>query len=260
VNLNTFVPKETAPATPNQSLDKLFLNDIVAMDADKRGKEFLVVSRGGNYVIRAHVGTDGKLTTLDAANKAIRMQTGNLPSGLVMSRDGKRAYVNNELSTSMSALNLTDNTVIARDVESSAPPAPGTQAHRNLVGKLAFFTALGLPDKLDTDGDGKFDIALRDINPLASRGKASDNAWSGCASCHDDGHSDNVTWISRPARARPSRSRAPSRATTSTTSASSTGARCVARTPTSTTMPRASRVVAVSRPTRPRRRAKTARR
>lgn len=195
VNLNTFVPKETAPATPSQSLDKLFLNDIVALDADRRGKEFLVVSRGGNYVIRAHVSTDGKLTTLDATNKAIRLQTGNLPSGIVMSRDGKRAYVNNELSTSMSALNLTDNTVITRDVESSAPPAPGTQAHRNLVGKLAFFTALGLPDKLDTDGDGKFDVALRDINPLTHRGKASDNAWSSCASCHDDGHSDNVTWI-----------------------------------------------------------------
>jgi len=195
MNLNTFVPKETAPATPNQSLDKLFLNDIVAMDADRRGKEFLVVSRGGNYVIRAHVGTDGKLTTLDAANKAIRLQTGNLPSGVVMSRDGKRAYVNNELNTSLSALNLTDNTVIARDVESSAPPAPGTQAHRNLVGKLAFFTALGLPDKLDTNNDGQFDVALRDINPLTHRGKASDNAWSSCASCHDDGHSDNVTWI-----------------------------------------------------------------
>jgi cytochrome c553 len=165
------------------------------MDADKRGKDFLVVSRGGNYVIRAKIGTDGKLTTLDANNKATRLQTGNLPTGVVMSADGKRAYVNNELNTSMSALNLTDNTVIARDVESSAPPAPGTQAHRNLVGKLAFFTALGVPDKLDTNGDGQFDVALRDINPLANRGKASDNAWSSCASCHDDGHSDNVTWI-----------------------------------------------------------------
>ncbi|HEV7606817.1 MAG TPA: hypothetical protein VGO61_05740, partial [Steroidobacteraceae bacterium] len=195
VNLNTFVLKETAPAAPTASLDKLFLNDIVAMDADRRGKDFLVVSRGGNYVIRASVGTDGKLTTIDANNVAKRFQTGNLPSGVVMSRDSKRAYVNNELNTSMSALNLTDNTVITRDIESSAPPAPGTQAHRNLVGKLAFFTALGIPDKLDNTGDGQFDVALRDINPLANRGKASNNAWSSCASCHDDGHSDNVTWI-----------------------------------------------------------------
>jgi len=195
VNLNTYVLKEPAPATPTASLDKLFLNDVVAIDADKRGRDFLVVSRGGNYVIRASVGTDGKLTTLDANNTARRFQTGNLPSGVVMARTGQRAYVNNELNTSMSALNLTDNTVIARDIESSAPPAPGTQAHRNLVGKLAFFTALGIPDKLDNTGDGQFDVALRDINPLANRGKASNNGWSGCASCHDDGHSDNVTWI-----------------------------------------------------------------
>ena len=195
VNLNTYVPRETTPASPTTSLDKLFLNDIVAIDADKRGRDFLIVSRGGNYVIRASIGTDFKLTTLDANNTARRFQTGNLPSGVVMARSGLRAYVNNELNTSMSALNLQDNTVIARDIESSAPPAPGTQAHRNLVGKLAFFTALGVPDKLDNTGDGQFDIALRDINPLANRGKASNNGWSGCASCHDDGHSDNVTWI-----------------------------------------------------------------
>jgi DNA-binding beta-propeller fold protein YncE len=195
VNLNTYVPKEATPASPTTSLDRLFLNDIVAMDADRSGRNFLVVSRGGNYVIRATIGADGKLTTLDANNVARRFQTGNLPSGVVMARSGLRAYVNNELNTSISALNLQDNTVIARDIESSAPPAPGTQAHRNLVGKLAFFTALGVPDKLDNTGDGQFDVALRDINPLANRGKASNNAWSSCASCHDDGHADNVTWI-----------------------------------------------------------------
>jgi hypothetical protein len=195
VNLNTYVLKETAPANPTASLDKLFLNDIVAMDADRKGKDFLVVSRGGNYVIRATVGADGKLTTIDANNVAKRFQTGNLPSGVVMSRDTKRAYSNNELNTSVTAMNLADNTVIARDIESSAPPEPGTLAHRNLVGKLAFFTALGVPDKLDNTGDAKFDIALRDIVPLENRGKASNNAWSSCASCHDDGHSDNVTWI-----------------------------------------------------------------
>jgi DNA-binding beta-propeller fold protein YncE len=195
VNLNTYVPKEATPAVPTASLDKLFLNDIVAIDADKRGKNFLIVSRGGNYVIRASIGTDFRLTTIDANNVARRFQTGNLPSGVVMARTGLRAYVNNELNTSMSALNLADNTVIARDIESSTPPAPGTQAHRNLVGKLAFFTALGVPDKIDNTGDGQFDVALRDINPLAHRGKASNNAWSSCASCHDDGHADNVTWI-----------------------------------------------------------------
>jgi cytochrome c5 len=112
-----------------------------------------------------------------------------------MSSDGARAYANNELNTSVTALDLTNNVVLKRDIESSTPPAPGTQEHRNLVGKLVFFTALGVPDVLDTTGDGQFDIALRDIDPLKHRGKASDNGWSSCASCHDDGHSDNVTWI-----------------------------------------------------------------
>jgi cytochrome c553 len=195
VNLNTQVPKETTPAAGVVSLDKLFLNDIVAVDADRKGRNFLVVSRGGNYVVRAKIGTDGKLTILDAANKAIRFQTGNLPSGVVMSRDGKRAYTNNELNTSVSALDLVQNTVLARDIESSAPPAPGSVAHRRLVGKLAFFTALGLPDKLDDNGDGAFDVPLRSIVPIEHRGKASNGAWSSCGSCHDDGHSDNVTWI-----------------------------------------------------------------
>ena len=95
---------------------------------------------------------------------------------------------------SVTALDLVNNVVLARDIESSTPPAPSTQEHRNLVGKLVFFTALGVPDVLDRTAT-VFDVALRDIDPLEHRGKASDNAWSSCASCHDDGHSDNVTWI-----------------------------------------------------------------
>jgi hypothetical protein len=123
------------------------------------------------------------------------MQTGNLPSGVVMSRDGERAYTNNELNTSITAMDLTANTVLARDIESSTPPAPGTVEHRRLFGKLAFFTALGAPDIVDLDNNGSYDVPLRDIDPLLHRNKASDNGWSSCASCHEDGHSDNVTWI-----------------------------------------------------------------
>lgn len=196
LNLNAQVAKETQPDVTNEKsvLDRVFLNDLVALDADRRGRNFLFVSRGANYVLRGAL-KDGKINILDDANKVTRLQTGNLPSGVVMSNDRKRAYTNNELNTSISALDLENNVVLARDIESSTPPAPGTVEHRRLAGKLAFFTALGVPDVLDEDGDGKFDIALRDIDPLQHRNKASDNGWSSCASCHDDGHSDNVTWI-----------------------------------------------------------------
>jgi len=194
INLNNQIKTETNPDSPTESLDRLFGNDIVAIDANVDGDKFLVLSRGGNYVIRASLGDNGQLD-IGAPNNVVRFQTGNIPSGIVISQNGKRAYTNNEVSTSVTVIDLDNNQVIERDLSSSEPPVPGTQKHRNVVGKLAFFTALGIPDDLDTNGDDEFDIAIRDIEPLTFRSKASDNAWSGCSSCHEDGHSDNVTWI-----------------------------------------------------------------
>ncbi len=200
LNLNVQVAKERKVEGDEalNTLDRLFLNDLVAVDADRAGRNFLFVSRGGNYVLRAGLDQQSKLNILDTGTppKAVRIQTGNMPSGVVMSPDGTRAYVNNEINLSITALNLANNTVIGpRDIASSEPFPLDSLTHRNLVGKLVFFTALGVPDVMNTGGDANFDIPLRDIDPLKHRGKASDNAWSSCASCHDDGRTDNVTWI-----------------------------------------------------------------
>jgi hypothetical protein len=86
-------------------------------------------------------------------------------------------------------INLETLTVPAQDISSGEPPAPGTFEHAVLMGKLAFFTALGIPD------NNILGTPIRDINPLLHRGKQSDTGWSSCASCHPDGLSDNVTWI-----------------------------------------------------------------
>jgi hypothetical protein len=125
----------------------------------------------------------------------VRFQTGNIPTGVVMSRDGTRAYTNNEISASVTAIDLENNEVLTRDIVADDPPAPGTEEHRLLAGKLVFYSALGTPDVFDLDADGDYDIALRDIVPLGSRNKASDNGRLSCATCHEDGHADNVTWI-----------------------------------------------------------------
>jgi YVTN family beta-propeller protein len=187
VNLNAQVATEPLPIVPTQSLAHLFLNDIVAIDADLRGDVFLIVSRGGNYVIRATRDATGKLTI--GSPDVIRFQTGNIPNGVVISTDGRRAYVNNEVNVSVTYIDLENLTVLARDIPTSEPPAPGTFEHAVLMGKLAFFTALGIPD------NNILGVPVRGIDPLLHRGKQSNNAWSTCASCHPDGLSDNVTWI-----------------------------------------------------------------
>ena len=96
VNLNKQIAVE--PAEPPPSLSRTFANDIVAIDGDRTGNTFLIVSRGGNEVFRATRDPSGKLDILNAAGTQVdcRLQTGNLPSGVAMRQDGTRAYANNE--------------------------------------------------------------------------------------------------------------------------------------------------------------------
>ncbi len=187
VNLNAQVKLETQPATPQGSLVRLFLNDVVDVEANWPGDTFLFVSRGGNCVVRATLDANGAIT-LQAPN-VVRYQTGNLPGGITINADGTRAYTCNEVGMSVTAIDLVNDVVLVRDVPTSDPPLPGSLTHRRLVGRLAFHTALGLPDQ------GAQGVAVRELVPLDHRNKASDNGWSSCASCHPDGLSDNVTWI-----------------------------------------------------------------
>ncbi|MFN0134893.1 MAG: hypothetical protein ACKVS9_02120 [Phycisphaerae bacterium] len=188
VNLNAQIAAETQPdaAVANTVLTRLFGGDIVDVEADAAGQNFLFVSRGGNYVLRASLDENGVLDI--GAPSVVRIQTGNIPTGVVLSSDGKRAYTNNEVGHSVTAINLDTNAVIALDIETATPPEPGSFDHAVAMGKLCFFTSLGIPD------DEIFDKDLREIVPLTFRGKASDNSWSSCASCHPDGLSDAVTW------------------------------------------------------------------
>ena len=71
---------------------------IVAIDADSEAT-CSYREPGGNYVMRAIRAPGGQLT-LGAPN-VIRWKTGNLPTGVVFSYDGPRAYVNNEANVSV---------------------------------------------------------------------------------------------------------------------------------------------------------------
>jgi len=192
VNLNKQIAVETAAPPP--SLDRTFANDIVAIDGNAAGDTYLIVSRGGNEVFRAKPDpTTGQLDILNAAKTRVdcRLQTGNLPSGVVVRADGTRGYANNEANFSVTSMNIEAGNCLTLqlDIPSSTPPAPGSFAHGVLVGKLAFFTALGIPD------NGVFSTPIRDIIPRNFKGKQSKDGWSSCGSCHPDGLADGVTWI-----------------------------------------------------------------
>jgi hypothetical protein len=187
VNLNN----QIKAAQPPPSLDRTFGNDFVAIDGNGAGSKFVIVSRGGNQVLRAALDASGQLDILNAAKTGVdcRLQTGNLPSGVAIRKDGTRAYADNEANFSVTSMDTDNCLTLQLDISSSDPPAPGSLEHNVLVGKLAFFTALGIPDNAFQGTD------IRDIIPRNFKGKASKDAWSSCGSCHLDGLVDGTTHI-----------------------------------------------------------------
>src|SRR5690606_6615578 len=92
--------------------------------------------------------------------------TGSNPRGLVLSPDGKRAYVMNYLSRDVSVLDLTDRAACRELTRVSV--APETLTAAQLRGKLLFHNA--------------------------SSSRISQLGWIACASCHLGGGSDGTTW------------------------------------------------------------------
>ncbi|HXR36434.1 MAG TPA: hypothetical protein VN754_10820, partial [Candidatus Binataceae bacterium] len=188
-NLNAQIKLEPLPANPTTTLEHVFAGDIVAIDATLDGSVYLIVSRNNDYVLKATVDPTTGFLDIHAPSSVIRFPTGHIPTGVVISTDGKRAYTNNEVSSSVSVLNLNSSSTLP-DFQATDTPAPGTPDFVVRLGKLVFFTGLGVPDD-----DSIFATPLQNIKTLANRGKASSNGWSSCASCHTDGLSDHVTWI-----------------------------------------------------------------
>ncbi|MGH8609056.1 MAG: hypothetical protein ACREX9_17080 [Gammaproteobacteria bacterium] len=128
VNLNEQIKTETDPGFRVESLARLFGNDLVAIDADRKCEKFFIVSRGGNYVIKAQLGSDGKLDI--GAPDVVRIQTGNIPTGIEVDAKGQYGYANNEVNLSVSILDLQGGTVLEQDVASSTLPEPGSFQHK----------------------------------------------------------------------------------------------------------------------------------
>lgn len=189
-NLNNLVKVET---DPNQALDastsltRLFMADTVDMAV--RNKVVVFVSRAGSYLLKGTVAADGTISLNNSATvPAVRVATGNIPNGVVMNSDGTRAYVNNTVDRSFTAVNLNTGTRVVGDVATADLPAPGTIAHNAIIGELVFFTGLGVSP------NGLVGQNVRSLDTHPFRNRASNNNWSSCASCHHQGLMDQVTW------------------------------------------------------------------
>ena len=180
-------PAPTPPFTnPIDRLDRAFAADVVAMDIV--GSTVVFASRAGAFLMKATLGADGSFSLArDARNAVLRIPTTNLPAGVVISADATRAYVASELVGEVSVINLVNDSEEFR-VTTAATPT-NAQARRELLGKLSFFTGMGIAADVNAGEDP------RTIDTHRFRNMASDNNWSSCASCHPGGMADGVTWL-----------------------------------------------------------------
>ena len=168
VNLNQQIATEPAPPDPAAgSLAQLFGNDIVAIDADPDCENFFIVSRGGNYVLKAQLGPDGKLD-IGAPNNVVRFQTGNIPTGIVVDEEGELAFVNNQVNMSVSVLDLEP---IPSSPGTSRRARPRSRARSTIRGWWASWCSSRRSACRTTAWSA---LPVRDIVPLDFRGKQSD--------------------------------------------------------------------------------------
>ena len=152
-----------------------------------------VVSSGSDLLVKVAVDAAGKLTnTVDAdttryidLNDPLNPATsgdkaGKNPQGIVINKQGTRAYVVNFVSRNVSVVDLTNDSVVT--VIRTAPlPAPGSPAEVVTVGAEMFFSSRG-------NFNRPAGATVSTTERLSSEG------WQSCASCHFEGLTDSVVW------------------------------------------------------------------
>jgi YVTN family beta-propeller protein len=180
---------------PETGKKRLFFANVWAIAfTNQRGNgNAYVVSAGSDLLVKLNVSGNGTLnftvddnTTRyidlnDPANQATSGDNaGKLPQGIVINRQGSRAYVANFVSRNISVVNLRTDQVI-RTIRVAPLPAPGSQEEVVAVGAEMFFSSRG-----------NFNVpagaAVQTSERLSSEG------WQSCASCHFEGLTDGVIW------------------------------------------------------------------
>ncbi|HSD11500.1 MAG TPA: YncE family protein [Candidatus Binatia bacterium] len=179
--INFDLPAGLLDAQVRDNTERMFPSVPVDVDCSDATGRCWVVSQGSDFIVRMDFDGTGKPTinapaapgpfpvspvvrifTIDPANPT---SSGRNPRGIVLNADGTRGYVVCPTTRDVIVADLVGNTVLQRIRSADLPVDPLEQSI--LRGKIDFFT---------------------------SRPFWSDRGWGGCASCHPDGRTDQVTW------------------------------------------------------------------
>ncbi len=160
----TNLARKVFDAIPGQN--RLAIGEIVDLDFAS-DTDAWVVSRAADVVQKVSFAPGGVTVPtfqLDVSGSNAAPVC-RLPTGIVTSANGARAWVNCWSTRKLAVIDLQQSSVVATTTSSAAASSPGDQAVQR--GKRFFFTG---------------------------RGRWSAGGWSSCGSCHPDGLTDNITW------------------------------------------------------------------
>jgi YVTN family beta-propeller protein len=181
---------------PEPGKKKLFFANpwAIAFTTQKGAGTAYVVSAASSLLVKVNVAGNGTLSnTVDAdttryvdladpANAATAgANAAKKPQGIAINPTGRRAYVVNELSRTVSVVDLRNDRVI-RVVRTAPAPAAGSQEELVAVGADMFFSSRGLFNKTDAS------------QTTATSERLSQDGWQSCSSCHFEGLTDSVVW------------------------------------------------------------------
>ena len=182
--------------TPEAGKKKLFFANpwAIAFNNQSGSGVGYVVAAGSDLLVKVNVDgngalsfTGGQQTTRyidlnDPGNPATAGDNaGKNPQGIVIDKDGERAYVWNRVSANVAVVSL--RTDAGEGVVRIAPlPAPGSPGEVNRVGAEIFFGSRG---HFNTPNGA---AGVSTSERLSSEG------WQSCSSCHFEGLTDSVVW------------------------------------------------------------------
>ena len=181
---------------PEPGKKKLFFANpwAIAFTTQSGAGSAYVVSAASDLLVKVKVAANGTLSNtvdadttryIDLADPANPATSGanaaKKPQGIVINATGRRAYVVNELSRTVSVVDLRNDRVI-KVVRTAPAPAPGSPEEVVAVGADMFFSSRGLFNKTDAS------------QTTATSERLSQDGWQACSSCHFEGLTDSVVW------------------------------------------------------------------